>query len=77
MNKFNPEQMQQMLHDLFCGMVARKLEEHGLILGLDGDSRLFATSLDMSFEEIMAESLSDWEAIIERDVVEYKNSTNC
>lgn len=65
---FEPEQMEVILKDLYCGMVCRKLKDAGLTPFLDCDPYEFALSLDMSFEEIMSEPLGSWEAIVDADL---------
>ena len=69
---FSPEQMNTILQDLYYGMVCRKLHERGLVPFMDCDPYEFATSLDMSFEEIMEHPLSEWEAIVNLDLDEYE-----
>ncbi|QEG10413.1 hypothetical protein KMI8_34 [Klebsiella phage KMI8] len=79
---FEPEVMLQLLEDLYRGIVCRKLNERGLVPFMDCDPYEFATSLDMSFEEIMEHPLCNWDAIIDFDLDEYEkdilpNGTNC
>lgn len=68
---FEPEQMETMLRDLYCGMVCRKLKESGLYLFLDCEPYEFALSLDMSFEEILEIPLNEWESVVDSDLEEF------
>lgn len=63
--------MGQVLQDLYCGMVCRKLKEAGLTQFLDCDPYEFSLSLDMSFEEILGEPIDKWEEIISSDLEEF------
>lgn len=69
--QFEPGQMEVMLKDLYCGMVCRKLKEAGLVPFLDCDPYEFALSLDMSFDEILAVPLNEWESVVDRDLEEF------
>lgn len=70
-NSFSQDQMHVMLKDLYCGMVCRKINEAGLAPFLDCDPYEFALSLDMSFEEILAVPLNEWESVINKDLEEF------
>ncbi|QGF21255.1 hypothetical protein KMB89_gp56 [Citrobacter phage HCF1] len=56
------------LWPLFIGMVCETLTREGFV----GDKYEFATSLDMSFDEILTLPISDWKSAINEDLEEYR-----
>lgn len=57
--------------DLFRGMVCRSIEDKGLTPFLDCEVWEFASSLDMSYEELKNRPLPEWQPQIDTDILEY------
>ena len=56
---------------LFRAMVCDAIETAGIVERLDCHVWEFASSLDMSFEEVRDHDISLWSSIIERDLLEF------
>lgn len=57
--------------DLFRGMVCQAIEDKGLNPFLDCEVWEFASSLDMSFDELKNHPIEIWKAQIESDLCQY------